>query len=345
MGLIGLGRLGSVYAQNLARRIPETRLVAVADIAASVAKRIAEEHDVPRWYTDPLDLLADQQVDAVAIVTPTSTHRSLTIASLKRGKPTFCEKPPALSLDDAVAMRDAAAAASVPLHVGFMRRFDTGYAAAKRHVQGGTIGRVVVFKSSSRDPYPPSVEYANPASSGGLLVDMGIHDFDLAKWFMGPVASVHAVGGTLAYPELGAVGDIDNAVVSLQFDNGTLGVVDLSRNGVYGYDITTDLLGTSGTLRVGYLRETPLLRLTAEGVTHDTVPYFMQRFDTAYVAQLRDFAKAVLDARAPSVTIEDGIEALEICLAATASQKTGRPVALAEVSRAATSHPDARPSP
>jgi len=103
MGLIGLGRLGSVYAQNLARRIPETRLVAVADIAASVAKRIAEEHDVPRWYTDPLDLLADQQVDAVAIVTPTSTHRSLTIASLKRGKPTFCEKPPALSLDDAVA--------------------------------------------------------------------------------------------------------------------------------------------------------------------------------------------------------------------------------------------------
>jgi predicted dehydrogenase len=316
-------------------------LVAVADIAAGIAERIAAEHNVPRWYADPLDLLADPHVDAVAIVTPTRTHRSLAIASLEMGKPTFCEKPPALSLDDAVAMRDAAVRAGVPLHVGFMRRFDTGYAAAKRYVQEGRIGRVVVFKSSSRDPYPPSIEYARPASSGGLLVDMGIHDFDLAHWFMGPVASVHAVGGTLAYPELGAVGDIDNAVVSLQFASGTLGVVDLSRNGVYGYDIATDLLGTAGTLRIGYLRETPLLRLTAEGVTHDTVPYFMQRFDAAYVAQLRDFAQAVLDGRTPSVTIEDGIAALEICLAATESRESGRPVTIADFSLGgARRHPD-----
>jgi predicted dehydrogenase len=317
-----------VYAHHLAKRVPEARLTAVADTAPNVPERIAQELDLARWYADPLDLLDDPHVDAVVIVTPTDTHRTLVIASLERGKPTFCEKPPALSLADVTAMRDAASRTAVPLHVGFMRRFDPGYAAAKRQVDDGAIGRVVLFKACSRDPFPPSAEYANPRSSGGLLVDMGIHDFDLARWFMGDVQSVYAVGGVLAYPELGAVGDIDNAVVSLQFRTGTLGVVDLTRNGIYGYDITTDLLGTSGTLRIGYLRETPLLVMTAQGVTHDTVPYFMQRFEQAYVAQLRDFVAGVLDQRAPSVTIDDGLEALKIGLAATRSREIGQPVSL-----------------
>jgi inositol 2-dehydrogenase len=331
IGLIGLGRLGAVYAENLAMRIPETRLAAVADTAGGLAERIAHEHDVPRWYTDPFALLDDADVGAVVVVTPTVTHRAIVVAALERGKPTFCEKPPALSLAEAVAMRDAAARAAVPLHVGFMRRFDPGYAAARRQVDDGSIGRVVVFKSCSRDPFRPSLEYANPTNSGGLIVDMGIHDFDLARWFMGDVTSVHAIGGTLAYPELGEIGDIDNAIVTLRFANGTLGVVDLSRNGVYGYDISTELLGTAGTLRIGYLRETPLLVLSKGGVTHDTVPYFMQRFEKAYVAQLKDFAQAVLSGRPPSITIEDGIEALRISLAATRSRETGRPVEVSAV--------------
>ena len=121
--------------------------------------------------------------------------------------------------------------------MGFMRRFDPGYAAAKRQVEEGRIGTPVVFKSTSRDPYRPSLEYANPASSGGMLVDMGIHDFDLARWFMGEVKTVTAIGGVLAYPELKTVGDIDNAIASLVFGDGRLGVVDLTRNGIYGYDI------------------------------------------------------------------------------------------------------------
>ena len=121
--------------------------------------------------------------------------------------------------------------------MGFMRRFDPGYAAARQQVAEGRIGTPVVFKSTSRDPYRPSLEYANPTSSGGILVDMGIHDFDLARWFMGEVATVSAIGGTLAYPELATVGDIDNAIATLTFANGCLGVVDLTRNGFYGYDI------------------------------------------------------------------------------------------------------------
>jgi predicted dehydrogenase len=215
--------------------------------------------------------------------------------------------------------------------MGFMRRFDPGYAAAKQQADQGRIGTPVVFKATSRDPYRPSLEYANPASSGGILVDMGIHDFDLARWFMGDVASVSAVGGVLAYPELAGVGDLDNAITTLVFTDGALGVVDLTRNGYYGYDITTELLGTAGTLRIGYLRETPVLLMTRNNVSHDTVPYFMERFERAYTLQLQNFAQNVLADREPPVTITDGIEALRIALAATAACRSGGAVNVTSV--------------
>jgi scyllo-inositol 2-dehydrogenase (NAD+) len=330
VGLIGLGRLGKVYARDLATRIPETRLTAVADTAEGVASQIADEYDVPRHFTDPMDLLDAADVDAVVVVTPTGTHRAVVIAALERGKPTFCEKPPALSLDEGLAMKAAADRTSVLLQIGFMRRFDAGYAQARRLVDSGAIGAPVLFKSSSRDPFPPSVEYADPRSSGGMIVDMGIHDFDLARWFMGEVAQVSAIGGVLAYPELGRVGDIDNAVVSLVFADGRLGQVDLSRNGIYGYDITTELLGTKGTVRIGYLRETPLLVMTRNHVAHDTVPYFMERFERAYTVQLQDFARNVLNGSVPSIGIDDGIEALRIGLAATRACRSNVAVALAD---------------
>jgi predicted dehydrogenase len=159
-----------------------------------------------------------------------------------------------------------------------------------------------------------------------MLVDMGIHDFDLARWFMGDVASVSAVGGVLAYPELASVGDIDNAIATLTFVDGRLGVIDLTRNGVYGYDISTELLGTEGTVRIGYLRETPVLTMTRNSVSHDTVPYFMQRFERAYTAQLQNFASNVLQQRDPPVTIDDGVQALRVALAATEAQRTGERV-------------------
>ena len=331
VGLIGLGRLGRVYARDLATRIPETRLAAVADTAPGVAAEIAEEYGVPRHYTDPTNLLDDPEVTAVVVVSPTRTHSALVVAALERGKATFCEKPPALTLEEAVAIKAAVARTSVLFQMGFMRRFDAGYAEAKRLIDAGTIGIPVLFKSSSRDPFPPSVEYADPRSSGGMIVDMGIHDFDLARWFMGEVKSVHAVGGALVSPELESVGDIDNAVISLVFADGRLGLVDLSRNGVYGYDISTEVLCTEGTVRVGYLRETPLFVMTRNHVAHDTVPYFMERFEKAYTAQLRDFANNVLDDTAPSVGIDDGIEALRLGLGATRAYGTKEAVNLADV--------------
>ena len=326
VGLIGLGRLGRVYARDLATRIPCTRLTAVADVDRAAVDTVTREYDVARGSTNPADIVGDPGVDAVVVVTPTSTHRAVVEAAAAAGKAIFCEKPLSISLDEAEAVRRDVERARVFFQMGFMRRFDRGYAAAKRRLADGAIGTAVVFKSTSRDPFPPSVEYANPKSSGGMILDMGIHDFDLARWFMGEVASVQAVGGVLAYPELGRVGDIDNAVVSLVFTSGRLGVVDLTRNGIYGYDISTELLGTAGTLRIGYLRETPLMVMTKGAVTHDTVPYFMERFAQAYTTQLEDFARNVLDEREPPVTVDDGVKALRIAIAATEARETGRRV-------------------
>jgi inositol 2-dehydrogenase len=327
VGLIGLGRLGRVYARDLATRIPETRLVAVADPDAAALGDVSATYSA-RPHADPRGLLDDAEVEAVVIASPTHTHAALTVAASGTGKAIFCEKPPALSLEETLQMKAAAGKPGVFFQMGFMRRFDPGYAAAKRKVQEGVIGTPVVFKSSSRDPYRTSLEYANPKSSGGMIMDMGIHDFDLARWFMGEVKSVSAVGGTLAYPELQTVGDIDNAIVSLVFADGRIGVVDLSRNGVYGYDIRSELLGTAGTLRVGYIQETPLLTMTKNSVAHDTVPHFMQRFEEAYTIQLRDFALNVIEGRPPSVTIDDGVGAIKVALAAERSRVTGMPVQL-----------------
>jgi len=288
IGLIGLGRLGQVYARDLATRIPCTRLAAVADVNAAA-------------------------VDAAL------------------GKPIFCEKPPSISLDGAMALKRAVDTSGVFFQLGLMRRFDVGYVAAKAKIDQGAIGKPVVFKSTSRDPFPPSVEFANPKHSGGMIVDMGIHDFDLARWFMGDVTRVSAIGGVLCYPELGTVGDIDNAVVSLEFADGTLGVVDLTRNGIYGYDISTELLGSEGTVRIGYLRETPLTVMTRNAVTHDTVPYFMERFRDAYPAQLENFAQNVLQGRPAPITVDDGVEALRIALAATKARETGTAVEVGSI--------------
>ena len=331
VGLIGLGRLGRVYARDLASRIGETRLVAVCDPLDEVVAGIADEFDVAGRHTRAEELIRDPGIDAVVIATPTRTHKDLALLCARAGKPAFCEKPAALTLEDALAMKTALEQTGAFLQTGFMRRFDPGYAAAWAQLSEGRIGKAVLFKSTSRDPGPPPLAYADPRNSGGLIMDLGIHDFDLARFFMGEVSRVSAIGGTFAHPELATVGDIDNAVITLTFRDGRLGMVDLSRNGIYGYDVFTELLGDAGALRVGYLRETPLSVMTKNSVTHDTVPDFMQRFAAAYTAQLRNFAQNVLLGRPAPVTIDDGIEAMRVALAARQALESGRPVEVASV--------------
>ena len=331
VGLIGVGRLGRMYGQYLARRVPGVALVAVADRKTGLAESFAREFGVARWYANHQDLLNDREIDAVTIVTSTSTHKEVVMDAAKSGKAIFCEKPISLSLDDAREMIQTVQAAGVFFQMAFQRRFDAGYLAAKRKLEAGAIGEPVMFTSISRDPYPPPIEFCDPKVSGGLIADMGVHDFDVARMYMGDVRRVHAIGGTLAYPEMKSVGDIDNAIVDLVFRNGTLGVVQLSRNAAWGYDIRGEIWGTKGSIQIGYYRQTPILMLTPEGIAHDAVPYFMERFENAYLAQIQDFAEHVRKGLPPSITGADAVTALRISLAANRSMRDGRSVDVEEL--------------
>jgi inositol 2-dehydrogenase len=330
VGLVGVGRLGALYARYLAYQIPNSNLLAASDIDPA-AETIAKELGVTKWYPNYQDLIDDKEIDAIVIVTPTSTHHDIVATAARGGKAIFCEKPLSISLDEARATERVVAETGVFFHMGFMRRFDRGFRAAKQKIEQGVIGKAVVFRASSRDPFRPSLEYLDPRHSGGLMIDMGIHDIDIARWLMGDVSQAYATGGVLAYPEINEVGDIDNAVINLTFENGSLGVIDLTRNGVYGYDIRTEVLGTHGTVKVGYLRETPIVVMTKDGVTHDTVPWFMERFGAAYVAQLQNFIEHLQKQKEPSIKCADGVAALQVAIAATRAFKENRPVAVSEI--------------
>jgi inositol 2-dehydrogenase len=335
VGVIGLGRMGGVYARNLALRVSSARLVAVADQKADLREQFAGELSGVKVYASHRDLLQDKDVEAVVIVTSTSTHKQVVLDAVASGKAIFCEKPMALSLRDAYEMHEAVRKARVFFQMGFQRRFDAGYVAAKKKVDDGVIGVPVVIACVSRDPFRPPLEYCDPKVSGGLIADMGVHDFDLGRMFLGEVATVSAVGGALAYPEMKSVGDIDNALVNMVFENGAsghgaLGTVQLSRNAVFGYDIRTEIWGTKGSLQIGYFQHTPVLVMTQEGITHDVVPHFMQRFEGAYLTQIQDFVDRVRKAEAPSVTAADAIAAMRISIAATMACREGRTVHVRE---------------
>ena len=318
--------MGRVYGGYLAERVPEARLVAVADRNPGMAHAFADEYGIPKAYQSHQELLDDKEVQAAVIITSTSTHQEVVIDAARSGKSIFCEKPISLTVAGAREMIAAVDRAGVFFHMAFQRRFDPGYLAAKKKLDDGTIGSPVMFTSISRDPYRPPVEFCDPRVSGGLIADMGAHDFDVARWYMGEVKTVHAIGGTLAYPEMKAVGDIDNAIVDLVFESGALGAVQLSRNAVFGYDIRGEIWGTKGSIQIGYHRQTPILMMTAEGITHDVVPYFMERFEGAYLAQIRDFVGRVVKGAAPSITGNDALQALYISLAANRSLQLGIPV-------------------
>jgi inositol 2-dehydrogenase len=329
VGVIGLGRMGQIYARHLASRVPQAKIVAISDIAAERAQALADELNVADWSVNYQAVLANREIEAVFVISPTSTHREIVIAAAEAGKAIFCEKPMALTLADTDMMLAAIEQAGVLFQAGFMRRFDAGYVAAKKQIEAGVIGRPVTFKSIGRDPFCPDLAYADPKVSGGLIVDMAIHDFDLGRWLMvDEVKRVYTEGGALAFPQLNGVGDIDNAVVNLLFRGGALGNVEVSRNALYGYDIRTEILGTEGGLNIGYYRHTPILVMTTQGISHDMVPYLVERFGDAYLVQTQDFVERVLHNREPAVNGYDARAALEIALAATRSYQEVRPVEL-----------------
>jgi inositol 2-dehydrogenase len=332
VGLIGAGRMGKVFAHTLAFNVPEADLVAVADPEHKTGEEVAARYGIDKYFPDYHTLLEQKEIQAVVIASPTSSHVEVVKATALAGKEIFCEKPLANSLDGCDEAIAAAESAGVRLMVGFMRRYDSAYLMAKHKIEEGVIGQPVMFKAVGRDPKRTSLEFARREVSGGLILDMGIHDFDLARWLMSSeVERVHSEGGCLVYPELREVGDIDNAVINLKFTNGSVGNVDVSRNAVYGYDIRTEVIGSDGGLQIGQSQLTAILVMTREGVFHDTVPYFMERFGNAYAAEIRDFIGCIQSGKEPRVTGDDARAATAIGLAATRSLDEARPVTVSEL--------------
>ncbi|MFN8377497.1 MAG: Gfo/Idh/MocA family oxidoreductase [Anaerolineae bacterium] len=332
IGVIGIGRMGRVYATHVARQMDDASLVAISDVnAASLGQYAASSGAKP--YADYHDLLADPRVDAVIVVTPTSTHREVVIAAAEAGKAIFVEKPTALTMAATDEMLAVVGRTGVMFQVGFMRRFDRAYAAARQKIDAGLIGDPVVVRSIGRDPFRTSLEYANPEASGGLIVDMGIHDFDVIRWMMGDeVERVYTETASLVYPELLTVNDVDNAMISVRFSRGGLGNVEVSRTAGYGYDIRATVVGSKATLEIGYLQETPVVVLSKEGgVSHDVVPHFPERFGPAYTAQITAFVECLRSGQPPKVTAADARAALQAAIAATVSQHEGRVVYTSEI--------------
>jgi predicted dehydrogenase len=326
IGVAGLGLLGQARARYIAE-LPNARLHAVASRRPDVAQETAQRYNAGRFYTDYTQLFRDPDLDAVIISTAVVDHVEHISQVAEQGRHIFVEKPISFALaeiDRAVAIVEQA---GIHCQLGFQRRFDPGYAAAKKKIEAGVIGHPVLFKGVSRDPFWP--EKQDGPGYNTTFLDLGVHDFDLARWLMdSEVREIYASGATLVYPKLADFGDLDNAVVNLVFESGALGCVDLSRNARYGYDIRTEILGDEGALMIGGLRQTPLLTLTRNGVYHDVFPWYLERFEDAFKAELTAFVAAVQNEQLPQPNLIDARKATEIGLAALESWRNGQAVSV-----------------
>ena len=331
IAVIGCGRIGRIHAENLAARIPGARLVAVADVIANAAQELASQLHVAKATSDYRELLADAAIDAVAICSSTDTHARIIQEAAAAGKHIFCEKP----IDyDLVRIRSALAAvekAKVKLQIGFNRRFDPSFARVRELVAAGAIGQPQIIRITSRDPGPPPLEYIKV--SGGIFLDMTIHDFDMVRFLSGSEAvEIHAIGDALIDPAIREAGDVDTAIVTMRLKNGALVTIDNSRKAVYGYDQRIEVFGSKGSAAASnHTLDTHLLLNAAGAHQAKLLHFFLERYAESYVREMREFVDAVSNNRTPSVTGVDGLQPVVMGLAATRSLCEGRPVKLSEI--------------
>ena len=331
VALVGAGRIGRVHAENLVFRIPEANLVAVSDIFMEAAERLAADLNIPAVYQDPAPIMEDESVDAVLICSSTDTHAQFIEAAAEAGKQIFCEKPIALDLDKIDRALATVERAAVKLMVGFNRRFDPNFLRVHEIVRSGEVGAPQILRITSRDPAPPPIEYVKV--SGGIFLDMTIHDFDMARYLMGDeVESVYAAGGVLVDPAIGAAGDVDTAVITLHFTNGALGVIDNSRQAVYGYDQRVEVFGSSGSVTADNNFPNTTLVSDAQRVYRDLpLNFFMDRYTESYVAEIKTFVQCILNDTPPPVSGLDGRAPVAMGYAAIKSLAEGRPVKISEI--------------
>jgi myo-inositol 2-dehydrogenase/D-chiro-inositol 1-dehydrogenase len=326
IGLAGLGRMGRIHAASLATRCPSAELACVFDADADLAGRVAGQVGVDR-ATSYESILNDDGVDAVAIATPTGTHAELATRAARAGKHVFCEKPISLDRQATVRAIDAVRAAGRVFQVGFHRRFDPDWAAVAARIQAGELGEVYLFRTSLRDMTPPRPEFL--AGSGGFFVDCTIHDLDTARWLAGEVTEVSAHGSALSDPGFTEIGDVDTAVVVLRFENGALGVIDESRAAGYGYEASTEVMGSRATARIDDPYDRHYEWRTPGRAGHGLPRDFEQRFGAAYANELEHFARCVRDGLAPEPSANDALAAFDLARAAEESWRSGRTVTVA----------------
>src|SRR5512136_634383 len=330
IAVIGTGRMGSVHARNIVRQVPEANLVAVCDIRLEVAQAVADELGIQRVVKDYHDLLDDREIEAILIASSTNTHAFIMKDVAAAGKHIFCEKPLALELDKIDEALAAVEKAGVKLQVGFNRRFDKSFQRVHELVDSGQIGRPCILRITDRDPDFPAMEFLRV--SGGIFLDLAIHDFDMVRFQLGEAVEVYAAGGVLLDPKLNEFGDIDTDVVILKFANGALGTIDNSRKAVYGYDQRLEVFCSNGTAIADNEAETTAVKGNRDGFLSAKPPYFfMQRYAPCYVEEVRQFIECVREDKPTPTTGSDGRAAVVLGHAAWKSLRENRPVKLSEI--------------
>lgn len=331
IGIIGAGRIGKVHAQSICRHVPAARVKIISDVRQEGLREFADSLGIPRITGDYREILADREIDAVLICSPTTTHADLAMAAAGAGKHIFCEKPIDLDIRKIQQTIQAVRSANVKMQVGFNRRFDHNFSRIRQLISAGELGAVHIVRITSRDPAPPPLEYIS--QSGGIFLDMTIHDFDMALYLTGsPVREVYAATSVLIDPAIGTAGDADTAIVSLKFANGALGIIENSRQAVYGYDQRIEVLGANGAAEAFNDKATSVQLSSAAGVTTDKPLYFfLERYMASFSEEIRQFVDAIQAEKETPVTVEDGLEPVRIALAAKLSAAENRPVLLDEI--------------
>lgn len=326
VGIVGAGRIGKVHAETLAFRLPESEIVAIADVNQEAARTLAERCGIPTVYESSEAIFTNPRIEAVLICSSTNTHADLIVAAAKAGKHIFCEKPIAHSLEDIDRALAAVDAAGVQLQIGFNRRFDANFARVRKAVTDGEIGSPRLLHIVSRDPAPPPLDYIRV--SGGMFMDMTIHDFDMARFLIGDeVEEIYVAGGVMVDRRIGEAGDLDTAILTLRFRNGVIGTIDNSRQAAYGYDQRVEILGSEGSIATANCY--PNQAVVSNGRTvHRDLPFnfFMERYTESFASELRSFVESVRAGKRTAVTGIDGRIPVVMALAARKSYEERRPV-------------------
>lgn len=330
-GIIGAGRIGRVHAETLAFRLPQAEIVSITDVNREAAQAVAAHCGIPAVAESSADVLSNPAIDAVLICSPTGTHADLIVAAAKAGKHIFCEKPIAFCLDKIDGALAAVKAAGVQLQIGFNRRFDANFARVRQAVVQGEIGTPRLMHIISRDPAPPPIGYVR--SSGGIFLDMTIHDFDMARFLIGDeVEEIYTTAGVMVDPEIGKAGDLDTALIVMRFRNGVIGTIDNSRQAAYGYDQRVEVLGSLGKIETDNCYPNQAL-VSGEKAVYKDLPlnFFMERYTESFAVELQSFTQAIIENRPTAVTGIDGRIPVVMALAARKSYDEHRPVRLEEV--------------